>query len=443
MCLVSASGRNGRAVVRTVPDPDNHPESRCWTTRREKAVWLTSPAHARWLEAEGDRLLDFGRASRHPSGGFAWLDAAGEPDLGRPVELWITCRMTHVYSLAQMMGRPWTGALADHGVTALTGRFRDASNGGWYAAVAADGPTSTDKMAYEHAFVVLAAASATAAGRTGGRALLDDALGVLLERFWDEKYGMVVEQWDEGFSRLDGYRGVNSNMHTVEALLVAADVLSDPSLLEKAQRVITRVVHDLAPTNNWRIPEHFDSSWTPLPDYNVDEPAHPFRPYGATVGHWLEWARLALMLRAALGERAQPWMLDDACALFDAAVTEGWGVDGADGFVYTVDWNGAPVVRERMHWVVAEATATAAALYEATGDPSYAGWYETWWEHIADCFLDQSMGSWRHELSPLNRPSGVTWNGKPDIYHAWQATILPRLPLAPTLAAALRDGLLR
>jgi sulfoquinovose isomerase len=25
--------------------------------------WLTTPAHARWLEAEGDRLLDFGRAS--------------------------------------------------------------------------------------------------------------------------------------------------------------------------------------------------------------------------------------------------------------------------------------------------------------------------------------------------------------------------------------------
>nr|MBA2560668.1 AGE family epimerase/isomerase [Propionibacteriales bacterium] len=70
-------------------------------------MWLTSPAHRRWLEVEGDRLLGFGRLSRHPSGGFAWLDAAGEPDLDRPVELWITSRMTHVYSLAQMMGRPW------------------------------------------------------------------------------------------------------------------------------------------------------------------------------------------------------------------------------------------------------------------------------------------------------------------------------------------------
>ena len=107
-----------------------------------------------------------------------------------------------------------------------------------------------------------------------------------------------------------------------------------------------------------------------------------------------------------------------------------------------MDWSGAPVVRERMHWVAAEATATAAALHAATGEPAYADWYATWWEHIADCFLDRERGSWRHELSPANEPSSVTWQGKPDIYHAFQATLIPRLPLSPTLAAALRDGLL-
>ena len=51
--------------------------------------WLATPAHARWLEAEGDRLLEFSRAARHPSGGFAWLDTSGRPALDRPVELWI------------------------------------------------------------------------------------------------------------------------------------------------------------------------------------------------------------------------------------------------------------------------------------------------------------------------------------------------------------------
>ena len=404
--------------------------------------WLTTPAHARWLEAEGDRLLGFGRAAAHPEGGFAWLSEDGTPELDRPVELWITCRMTHVYSLGHLLGRPDCARLADHGVTALRERFRDQVHGGWYAKVGSDGPTVTDKTAYEHAFVVLAATSATAAGRPGGQGLLDDAIGVLLEHFWDDEHGMVREQWDESFTTLDGYRGVNANMHTVEALLSAADVLDDASLRDKALRVVTRVVHDLARGNEWRIPEHFDDTWTPVLEYNVDEPAHPFRPYGATIGHWLEWARLALHLRAGLGDAAPSWLLDDARSLFDASVREGWAVDGADGFVYTVDWSGAPVVRERMHWVAAEATATAAALHAATGDPTYADWYTTWWQHVADCFLDREHGSWRHELSPTNEPSGVTWEGKPDTYHAFQATLIPRLPLSPTLAAALRDGLL-
>jgi mannose/cellobiose epimerase-like protein (N-acyl-D-glucosamine 2-epimerase family) len=107
-----------------------------------------------------------------------------------------------------------------------------------------------------------------------------------------------------------------------------------------------------------------------------------------------------------------------------------------------VDWNGRPVVRERMHWVAAEATGTAAALYAATGDPAYRTWYTTWWDHVAEVFLDRRLGSWRHELDSRNRPSGVVWNGKPDTYHAFQATLIPRLPLAPYLPAALRDGLL-
>ncbi len=398
---------------------------------------LGSPEHVRWLEAEGDRLLEFGRAAAHPEGGFAWLDDEGAPELERPVELWITCRMTHVYALGHLLGRPDCASLADHGVAALRGRFQDKAHGGWFARVGHDGPVVTDKTAYEHAFVVIAAASATAAGRPGGRELLDDALDVLLQRFWEEQFGMVAEQWDQSWSILDGYRGVNANMHTVEALLSAADVLDDASLRAKAQRILTRIVHDLAPAHEWRIPEHFDASWTPVLDYNADEPAHPFRPYGATIGHWLEWARLALHLRAALGETAPDWMLDNARALFDASTREGWAVDGADGFVYTVDWSGKPVVRERMHWVAAEATATAAALHQATGDASYADWYGTWWEHIDTCFRDPEHGSWHHELSPDLEPSSQTWQGKPDTYHAFQATLIPRLPLSPTLAEAL------
>ncbi|WP_344931743.1 AGE family epimerase/isomerase [Saccharopolyspora gregorii] len=41
--------------------------------------------------------------------------------------------------------------------------------------------------------------------------------------------------------------------------------------------------------------------------------------------------------------------------------------------------------------------------------------------------MDRELGSWRHELDEHNRPAATVWEGKPDLYHAYQATLLPRL----------------
>ena len=138
-----------------------------------------------------------------------------------------------------------------------------------------------------------------------------------------------------------------------------------------------------------------------------------------------------------LGAAAPAWLLDDARALFDAGVREGWAVDGAAGFVYTVGWDGAPVVRERMHWVATEAIAAADDAAAVTGDPAYGVLEQVWWDYAERYLVDREQGSWHHELSPDNRPASGTWVGKPDVYHAYQATLFPRLPVAPPLARAL------
>ena len=395
-----------------------------------------------WLEREGDRLLDFARAAEHPDGGFAWLDERGLPRLDQPVELWITCRMTHAFALGKLRGRSGCDRLVDHGVQALLGRLRDKDNGGWFAAVGSNGPTDRSKQTYAHAFVVLAASSAAASGHPLGRQLLDDALGVMATRLWSESDAMVVDAFDETFTEVSSYRGLNANMHTVEAFLAASDVTGDPVWRDRALRITDRVLNNLAPQSSWRLVEHFDAHWQPLADYNIDLPADPFRPYGATVGHGLEWSRLALNLRAALGTEAPEWLLTAAIRLFDRAVEDGWSADGQPGFVYTTDWDGKPVVRHRMHWVAAEATATAASLYRATGEQRFAQHYEQWWDYIQEKMCDPVGGSWWHELDELNQPSARVWSGKPDVYHALQATLIPRLPLSPTLATALRIGLL-
>lgn len=397
-----------------------------------------TPAERATLADHRRSLVDFATGSVHPAGGFAWLDESGQPQLDRPVELWITCRMTHVFALAALQGEESARDLVDHGVRALRGRLHDPDVGGWYASVDAGGPRVSDKRAYEHVFVVLAGASATVAGHEHGAALLQDALDVLERRFWDEREGLLVDVWDRSWSVLEDYRGINANMHGVEALLAAHDATGDEVWLSRAARMVERVVHGFARSHDWRLPEHYSSDWQVRLDYHRDEPAHPFRPYGVTVGHLMEWARLALHLRTSLGDRAPDSLLSEARALFDRAVSDGWHADDADGFVYTTDFEGNPVVRDRLHWVVCEGIAAAWTLAEATGEDDYRRWYDRLWTYADDHLIDHERGSWHHELDPGNQPAASVWSGKPDVYHAYQAALLPELPPLTSFAGALR-----
>ncbi len=393
----------------------------------------TASADAVWRAAEAQRLLDRAATTRHPAGGFGRLDESGrvQAAAGRP--LWVSCRMVHCLSLGVLLGRQADAALVDEGLRALRDDFADTEYGGWFAD--ADAVGDGRKEAYGHAFVVLAGASATVAGRPGGRALLDQALDVLMIRFWDAETQMPIDTFDRTFTQAEPYRGGNASMHLVEALLAAADATGDGVWRQYALAVAQRLV-GYARALGWRMPEHYNPDWVPVLDYNQRQPRHPFRPYGITPGHGLEWARLLLTLEAALPD-PPTWLRPAAVALASTAVADGWD-EHRGGFVYTTDPQGTPVVRERFHWVVCEAIGAAWALHTATGDEAWARRYEQFWQHARQVFVDPAQpGLWRHEVNERNEPVAATWTDRPDIYHALQATLLPSLPLAPGLARAL------
>lgn len=406
---------------------------------RETARWVEMFDHRAWLRQQLAAQLRFGARFAHPAGGAWYLRDDGRPDEHLPIHTWITARMLHVYSLGHQLGLPGCGPLARRALAGLTGWLHDDVHGGWFASAGPDaGERDGAKAAYAHAFVVLGASSATAAGIPEAGDLLDEALDTLDERFWETAPGLHLDSASCDWSEVSDYRGVNANMHAVEALLSAADVTGAGVWRERAAG-ITETVLGWAADNQWRVPEHFDAAWVPLPEHHSDQRDHPFEPYGATVGHGLEWSRLALHVNAALGDDAPPGLVDGAEALFGRAVRDGWATDGLDGFIYTTDWQGAPVVRQRMHWVVAEAISAAAALSVATGEAVYEGWYRQWWDYAAR-HLVQPDGSWIHELDPLNRPAVTVWPGRPDLYHSVHAVLLQRLPLAPTAPTALANG---
>ena len=310
---------------------------------------LGTEANRIFMASETYELLKFGKGFPAPNGGSGWLNADGTLDPSHGVETWITSRMAHVYSIGAMLGYPGAGELVDAALRGLTGILHDDEHGGWYPQVFADGTHAPGKVCYAHAFVILAASSALLAGRPGAKELLDEALATYDKHFWNDEIGLAVDTWNTEFTELDPYRGLNANMHTTEAFLAVADATGDNAYRVRAGRIIDHVI-GWAKHNEWRIPEHFKSDWSLDLECNVDKKDDQFKPYGATPGHGIEWARLitqwALSSFANL-DGAQPYV-DAAEHLFARAVADAWNADGTVGLAYTTDWNGKPVVTDRI-----------------------------------------------------------------------------------------------
>jgi sulfoquinovose isomerase len=398
------------------------------------AAWIDNPGHRAWLDAETRRLLDFYLPAADWAGGGFWaLGDTGLPDQSKPKELWVNARLVHCFALGSLLGQPGGHALVRHGLDGLRRVFHDDEHGGWYWTAA-----DPRKQAYGHAFVLLAACSAAQAGFDTAD-LIAEVTSLLATRFFEPQHNLYSEGLAQDWTDSEAYRGQNPNMHLVEAFMAAFEATGDRAYLERAVPIAERIIAGFAADDGWRIPEHFTATWQPQPEFHRDQPRDILRPYGYTPGHSLEWARLLVQLRAQAGARtgeSHDWMLDAARHLFSRAVADGWDPDRT-GFVYTVDADGHPVVADRFHWVATEAIGAAAFLYRATEDAAYDTWYRTFWDHAALHLIDRRAGSWHHELNPDNKPAHTTWPGKPDLYHALQATLFARTPLASGFAATL------
>ena len=389
------------------------------------------------LAAETDRLLDFGQGFPHPDGGAYWLDGTGKPDVDRPVFTYITARMAHVYALGAGLGRPADARLADEALRGLAGRLHDDEHDGWFAAIDPHGRIDDDKACYTHAFVVLAAASGSLARRSGRRPTpAGESVGLA---------GSILRAVVGAVRRCLG-----PIVHDAGSATAEPTPTCTPS--RRSWRRPTPPATRRCSSRRWASPDASSSS--PCRTSGVSQSTS--HPTGSRCSNIIATSRIILSSRTARrsgtawnghacccisrrlwSARAPDWLLPASIALFERAAADGWCVDGRPGFVYTTDWNGVPVVRDRMHWVTAEGVSAAAALHRRTGEPRFAELARTWWGFAEEYHVDRERGSWIHQLDAENRPADSVWPGKPDLYHAVQATLLPRYPLAPCLGAVL------
>ena len=275
--------------------------------------------------------------------------------------------MTHVFALGDLLGHPGCGPLADHGLRGDPRGVRGrASTAAGSRRSPTDGPVRTEKEAYPHAFVLLAAASAAMAGRAPAPALLDEVVGVVERAVLVRGRGRLPRELGPRLERARGLprrerehahgRGVpgRRRRHRRRALVRARAAdrrAADPRRRERPRladrRALRRAV--AAAARLQRRP-----AAPPVPALRRDAGPRPRvvaaaapDPRGPRRAARLAGRRGARAVRPRGGRRlgrARRLRLHDRPR------------------------TGAPVVADRLHWPVTEAIGAAAALHATTGD---------------------------------------------------------------------------
>lgn len=404
-------------------------------SRTNSSPWSGRPFHRQYLMRQANNLFDFFQAaSLNPKGGFFELDDDGlplAPD-NATRQIHVTTRMVHCFTIGSLIGRPGSDEIVDHGMQYIWNHHRDQRHGGYVWSLDDHGVQDASKQAYGHAFVLLAASSAKLLGHPLADRMMADVTEVIDEHFWDEKVGAVREEFAQDWSPVSDYRGQNSNMHLTEALMAAYEASGKRAYLDKATRIADLIIRRNAVPLGYRVAEHFDASWALDKDYLGSE---MFRPSGTTPGHWLEWSRLLFQL-FILGHKEHSWMPESARNLFRESIALGWDtVHG--GFFYTLDWNNQPIMREKLWWPVSEAIGAASFIASHDTDPFFEFWYRRLWDYAENHVIDHRRGGWLSELKEDLTPTSRLFVGKPDIYHALQACLIPLYPAHGSLTKGI------
>ncbi|NRR29769.1 AGE family epimerase/isomerase [Oxalobacteraceae bacterium] len=286
-----------------------------------------------------------------------------------------------------------------HGLRFLREAHRNPATGGYAWQIDRhEGQTTVldgSNHCYGLAFVLLAYSHALMAGAGEAREFIGETFELMERRFWQADDGLYADEASADWATLDGYRGQNANMHSVEALLAAYEATQELRYLHRAELIAHNITVRQANLADGLIWEHYKTDWSVDWDYNRDDASNIFRPWGFQPGHLTEWSKLLLIMERYADKLQRPsdWILPRAEALFNAGLDTAWDKEHG-GIFYGFAPDGAICDGDKYHWVQAESLATAAVLGKRTGEAKYWDWYDRMWEYCWAHFVDHKNGAW-------------------------------------------------
>jgi mannose-6-phosphate isomerase len=335
-------------------------------------TWLRDQAWPLWLE----HGVDWSRRGFHEC---LELDGLGCPASFR--RLRVVTRQVFVFAAAHGAGLPRAGEAVELGVEFLRERALQ-PDGGYAQRFALDGTVIDDSRdLYDHAFVLLALASA--ARVLPSEPLRREALGLMA--YLDATLRHPLGGYQEGRPPALPRRQ-NPHMHLLEACLAAWEAFREPLFLRRADALVRLFLERLFDSVTGTLPEDFDDALQPLRDGG----RHAVEP-----GHHCEWVWLLDWHRrlggADSGEAAMPGLL---------AFVDRHGANPALGTLRDAVWSDGAVKEPGSRlWPQTERLKSEALRADATPG-GLAGAAAALWRHVAGA----PPGLWFERLSPEGHP---------------------------------------
>jgi mannose-6-phosphate isomerase len=269
--------------------------------------WLREAAWPTWRDHGVDRAR---------GGFFEALDLRHKNCSAPYRRLRVVARQTYVFSEAHREGLRGAADAVTLGLAFLD-RHAPHADGGYAWRFDLDHtPIDLTRDLYDHAFVLLALASATAV--VGTAALRDKALALLrwLDAAFPHAQGGYLESLPPCLPRRQ-----NPHMHLLEALLAAYEAFGDAVFLDRAGELAALFATRLFDWQSGALPEYFDDQLRPEREGGI---------FLVEPGHHCEWVWLLHRLRALGGSHAR---LDDIATRLMAFVDRG-AIDPAHGGIF-------------------------------------------------------------------------------------------------------------
>ena len=110
------------------------------------------------------------------------------------------------------------------------------------------------------------------------------------------------------------------------------------------------------------------------------------------------------------------------------------------GLYYTTEYDGSPRVRDKLWWPVCEGVGAAHFLGSLDGDAETERNYRRLWDFASRALIDPRRGGWYPQLDDALTPVNRFFVGKPDMYHALQACLIPLYGTEGSLTKGIAAG---